>query len=63
MTKFELIDKIIVDLNNLTVHGVQNMQIVLTAVQNLSVLKDGLSKEDEARNKKEQDGQEEPPTE
>lgn len=63
MTKFELIDKIIVDLNNLTVHGVQNMQIVLTAVQNLSVLKDGLSKEDEARNKKEQAGQEEQPTE
>lgn len=49
MTKFELIDKIIVDLNNLTVHGVQNMQIVLTAVQNLSVLKDGLKKEEEAK--------------
>lgn len=53
MTKYELIDKIIVDLNNLTVHGVQNMQIVLTAVQNLSVLKDGLKKEDEAKGKAE----------
>ena len=53
MTKFDLIDKIISDLNALTVQGAQNMQIVLAAIQNLSVLKDGLAKEDEARKPRE----------
>ena len=54
MTKFDLIDKIITDLNALTLQGVQNFQIVLASIQNLSVLKDGLKKEDETRSKNEQ---------
>lgn len=54
MTKFDLIDKIITDLNALTVQGAQNMRIVLAAIQNLSVLKEGLKKEDEARDKKDE---------
>ena len=53
MTKFDLIDKIITDLNALTLQGVQNFQIVLASIQNLSVLKDGLKKEDETRSKNE----------
>lgn len=57
MTKYDLIDQIIVDLNALTVTGAQNFRIILTAIQNLSVLKDGLKKEDEARAKEEPEKQ------
>lgn len=49
MDKFQLIDKIIVDLNQLTVTGARNMQIVLATIQNLSVLKDGILREEDAR--------------
>ena len=51
MNKYELINSIIVDLNNLTVQGVENMTLIIDSIQRLSGLKDGLKQMDEATNK------------
>lgn len=45
MDKFELIERMIVELNGLTVQGVNNMSIVVRTIQNLSMLSDGLKEE------------------
>lgn len=47
--KYGLINSIIVDLNRLTVSGVDNMTIVLDSVHKLSALKEGLQREDKDR--------------
>ena len=48
-TSTELIDSIILELNKLEVKGVANMAIVIDAIQKLSALKNGLSKEKEEK--------------
>lgn len=47
MDKHQLIDSIIVELNSLTVQGVQNMSIIVRTIQNLSTLNEGLKQETE----------------
>ena len=55
MNKFELIDAMIRNLDGLTVQGTRNMQIVLVTIQNLNVLREGLAREEEAKNPKEEE--------
>ena len=52
MDKYQLIDLIVVELNNLTVQGVNNMKIVIESIQRLNLLSDGLKKEIEAYQKR-----------
>ena len=52
MDKYQLIDLIVVELNNLTVQGVNNMKIVFESIQRLNLLSDGLKKEIEAYQKR-----------
>ena len=49
MSKYELINRMIIDLNHLTVQGVNNMSIVLHTIENLQALADGLKKEEEEK--------------
>ena len=52
MTKFDLINRMIIDLDHLTVQGVGNMSIVLHTIENLKALGDGLKKEEEQAGEK-----------
>lgn len=48
MNKYELIDSIITSLNDLTVKGVHNMNIVVDSIAKLAGLSDGMKKADQA---------------
>lgn len=48
MTKTELIDHVIVNLNNVTVSGMENMGKILDSCQALVALKQLIAKEEEA---------------
>lgn len=50
MDKYELISKIICDLNRLELKGVDNWAIVINCIQWLTKLKEGLKEEEERRN-------------
>ena len=52
MTKFDLINRMIFDLDHLTVQGMGNMSIVLHTIENLKALADGLKEEDEKKEDK-----------
>ena len=45
MDKYQLINLIVVELNKLTVQGVDNMKIVIESIQRLTLLSQGLEKE------------------
>lgn len=49
MTKFDLINRMIYDLDHLTVQGMGNMSIVLHTMENLKTLADGLEKEEKEK--------------
>ena len=46
MTKIDLINRMIIDLDHLTVQGVGNMSIVLRLIDGLKTLGDALKKEE-----------------
>lgn len=52
MDKHQLINSIIIDLNDLTVKGAENMAIVMRAINNLSALSNGLKEETERYQKR-----------
>lgn len=39
----------VIELNSITVSGVQNMKIIIETIQKLGALRDGLKKEEEQR--------------
>ena len=45
MDKYQLINLMVVELNKLTVQGVENMKIVIETIQRLTLLSGGLEKE------------------
>ena len=47
--KYGLIDSMVVELNKVGVKGIGNMKIIIETVQKLGALKEGLKKEEEAR--------------
>lgn len=49
MTKYELIDSIILNLNTINVTGVNNMCTIIDTIQKLSSLQNILKKEDAVR--------------
>jgi len=52
MDKYQLINLMVVELNKLTVQGVENMKIVIETIQRLTLLSGGLEKEIEAYQKR-----------
>ena len=47
MNKYQLIENMVIELNCLTVQGVENMRIVIETIRNLDALSKGLQQETE----------------
>lgn len=47
MNKYQLIENMVIELNRLTVQGVENMRIVIETIRNLDALSKGLQQETE----------------
>lgn len=47
MNKYQLIENMVIELNRLTVQGVENMRIVIETIRNLDALIKGLQQETE----------------
>lgn len=60
MNKYDIINKILNNLDHATVTGVANAQLLLDSVQNLQLLAQVMSKEDEEKAKKEEPAEDEP---
>lgn len=60
MNKYDIINKILNNLDRTTVTGVANAQLLLDSVQNLQLLAQVMSKEDEEKAKKEEPAEDEP---
>ena len=60
MNKYDIINKILNNLDRTTVTGVANAQLLLDSVQNLQLLAQVLAKEDEEKAKKEEPADDKP---
>jgi len=57
LTKYELIDRMISELDQVTIQGIHNIRLIGNVAAELNVLKKGLQEEDNHANNKDQQGQ------